>query len=215
MRPDPTLNSARAPNGACITCSRNQTFAVEASDVAWSMPGKGRGEVLCSCRSLLAVVRNLTAEQSTEAQAFYSVASGSNDEYAHPLRFSIRLPTLERNRKGLEADSNSGSAKEVVAIATPPTRYPRSRHNNDLRPFPSIQPRRASCCGFDRATAVIPCNGSRRRFSGGRPSSGAAPSPTIRPRLRLREPAFAQENPDGPRPPLANDSSSVPRGSRR
>ena len=57
--------------------------------------------------------------------------------------------------------------------------------------LPSITSR-ASCCGFDRATAVMPCTKSKT-LSGGRPSSARTVS-TIRPVSAFENPRFLRKS---------------------
>lgn len=63
--------------------------------------------------------------------------------------------------------------------------------SNNTFAFPSIT-NRASCCGFERATAVIPCTKSKT-LSGGRPSSASTVS-TIRPVSAFENPRLRRKS---------------------
>tara|TARA_Y100001933_G_C18698871_1_gene438173 strand:+ start:205 stop:513 length:309 start_codon:yes stop_codon:yes gene_type:complete len=83
--------------------------------------------------------------------------------------------------------------------------------SNNTFAFPSIT-NRASCSGFDRATAVISCTKSKT-LSGGRPSSASIVS-TIRPASAFENPRLREASPDDPGQ-TARRFSRAPGGYRR
>ncbi len=90
------------------------------------------------------------------------------------VSLSMRPGEIIRRRFGLEADFDLVIGGRPPSPEPPPKQPAYATFSNNTFAFPSTTSF-ASCCGFERATAVIPCTKSNT-LSGGRPSSASTVS---------------------------------------